>query len=184
MKKLRYYSAFLLLLSLTLSALAQAATTSTSSLPASLPKGIIALDGRMAPALVLQNMDGENFDLEKQRGKWLVIHFWASWCGPCRREMPTINEVYKQFDESKLKFILVNTAESEDTVFNFIGIAAPDMIPLMDKDGEITERWQPRGLPASFFVDPKGQLRFLALGGRDWRKKEYLDFLNRLINAK
>jgi len=146
-----------------------------------LPKGIIVLDGHPAPALKLSNMDGEAFDLAKYRGQWLVIHFWASWCGPCRREMPTINETYKLYDESKLRFVLVNTAESEDIVFNFIGIAAPDMIPLMDRDGAVTERWQPRGLPASFFVDPKGHLRYLALGGRDWRKKSYRDFLNRLV---
>lgn len=148
---------------------------------ATLPKGIIPLDGRIAPALKLTDMDGEAFDIEEFRGQWLVIHFWASWCGPCRREMPTINETYKKYDESKLRFVLVNTAESDDIVFNFIGIAAPDMIPLMDKDGEATDRWQPRGLPASFFVDPQGRLRFLALGGRDWRKKIYRDFLNQLI---
>jgi len=145
-----------------------------------LPKGIIALDGRQAPALILNNMDGEPFDLQKHRGGWVVVHFWASWCGPCRREMPTINEIYKQFDEAKLRFVLINTAESDDTVFSFIGIAAPDMIPLMDKDGEVTELWQPRGLPASFFVDPTGRLRYLALGGRDWRKPEYIRFLKYL----
>ena len=145
-----------------------------------LPKGVITLDGRTAPELKLKNMDGENYDLKDQRGHWVVVHFWASWCGPCRREMPTINEVYKKFDDSKLAFVLVNTAESEDTVFNFIGIAAPDMIPLMDRDGEATEHWQPRGLPASFFVDPSGRLRYLALGGRDWRKPAYLNFLRQL----
>jgi len=155
---------------------------STSFAKETLPKGIINLDGRAAPALQLKDMDGQDFDLAKQRGKWLIIHFWASWCGPCRREMPTINETYKKFDESKLRFVLVNTAESEDIVFNFIGIAAPDMIPLMDKDGEVSERWQPRGLPASFFVDPSGNLRYLALGGRDWRKPEYMNFLQGLIN--
>ena len=173
MKNVIYFSIFLLVALAPMTALTEPA----------LPKGIIKLDGRAAPALVLKDMDGETFDIEKQAGKWLVIHFWASWCGPCRREMPTINEIYKQFDENKLRFVLINTAESEDIVFNFIGIAAPDMIPLMDKDGAVTERWQPRGLPASFFVDPKGRLQYLALGGRDWRKTEYLKFLHGLIKS-
>ena len=79
-----------------------------------LPKGIIELDGAAAHALKLSNMDGEAFDLEQHRGKWMLIHFWASWCGPCRREMPTINAVNTRFDPNKLQFVLVNTAESED----------------------------------------------------------------------
>ncbi|MCK5091293.1 MAG: TlpA family protein disulfide reductase, partial [Gammaproteobacteria bacterium] len=108
-------------------------------------------------------------------------HFWASWCGPCRKEMPTIQAIFPEFKDSGLEIVLVNTAESEDTVFNFIGIVAPDLNPLMDIDGLATERWQPRGLPATFFIDPKGKLRYLALGGRPWDKPEYLAFLKNLI---
>ena len=146
-----------------------------------LPKGIMTLDGRVAPPLVLENMDQEKFDLSKEKGNWVFVHFWAAWCGPCRREMPKIQAIYPEFEDSKLKIILVNTAETEDTVFSFLGIVAPDLNPLMDLDGLVTERWQPRGLPATFFVNPEGKLQYLALGGREWDQKEYLDFLKNLI---
>jgi hypothetical protein len=59
---------------------------------------------------------------------------------------------------------------------------APDIVPLMDSDGAVTERWQPRGLPATFFVDPEGRLRYLALGGRPWDTPAYLGFINGLID--
>lgn len=145
-----------------------------------LPAGIITLDGRSAPPLALKNMDGEMVHLEDIKNKWLFIHFWATWCGPCRWEMPLINTIFPQFENSHLKIILVNTAEDEDTVFSFMGIAAPLLNPLLDLDGKVTEVWQPRGLPATFFVDPKGKLRYLALGGRDWKKPEYIQFLQKL----
>lgn len=147
----------------------------------SLPRGIITLDGRAASAVTLKDLDGNSFDLSTQRGKWTFLHFWASWCGPCRKEMPTIQAIWSEFQDTDLAIVLVNTAEDEDTVFNFMGIVAPDMNTLLDSDGKVTERWQPRGLPSTFFIDPEGKLRYLALGGRPWDKGEYLAFLKSLI---
>ena len=140
------------------------------------------LDGRAAPPLVLNNIDGERWDIGDARGRWLFVHFWAAWCGPCREEMPTIQAIFPQFDPQELEIVLINTAESEDTVFTFLASVAPDIMPLMDTDGLVTERWQPRGLPATFFVDPEGKLRYLALGGRPWDTPEYLDFIKQLIS--
>ena len=146
-----------------------------------LPKGLLALDGREAPPLVLNDLDGERWDISAARGRWLFVHFWATWCGPCRKEMPTIQAIFPKFDASQLEIVLINTAESEDTVFAFLAEVAPDITPLMDSDGLVTEQWQPRGLPATFFVDPDGRLRYLALGGRPWDSPEYLEFVQRLV---
>jgi len=149
-----------------------------------LPKGIMKLDGRAAPALSLENMDGERWDIARSRGHWVFVHFWASWCGPCREEMPTIQAIFPQFDPAEMEIVLINTAESEDDVFMFLSAVAPDIEPLMDNDGLITERWQPRGLPATYFVDPDGKLQYLALGGRPWDTAEYLDFLHKMITMQ
>ena len=149
-----------------------------------LPKGIMKLDGRAAPALLLEDMDGQTWDIDKARGRWVFVHFWAAWCGPCRREMPTIQAIYPQFDSAELEIVVINTAESEDTVFEFLAAVAPDLNPLMDKDGLVTERWQPRGLPATFLVDPAGRLQYLALGGRPWDSPDYLNFIKHLIEYK
>ena len=148
---------------------------------ADLPPGIMVMDGRAAPALRLDNLDGEPWDISSRRGHWLFVHFWASWCGPCRREMPTIQKLMETLQDDRLEIVMVNTAETEDEVFSFLGIVAPDVVPLMDTDGLITESWQPRGLPATFLVDPEGRIRYLALGGRDWNTLPYLDFLRRIV---
>lgn len=146
-----------------------------------LPPGVMAMDGRPAPALKLEDLDGNAYDLADSRGHWAFVHFWASWCGPCRREMPTIQKLTETLQDDRLEIVMVNTAETEDEVFTFLGIVAPDLVPLMDTDGLVTEAWQPRGLPATFLVDPGGHLRYLALGGREWHTGPYRDFLRSLV---
>jgi thiol-disulfide isomerase/thioredoxin len=144
------------------------------------PPGLIALDGRDAPALQLSDMDGRVTDLADLRGGWVLVHFWASWCGPCRREMPTLDGLRAEIAPEALRIVLVNTAETDEEVFAFLAIAAPGLDTLMDRDGSATQRWQPRGLPSTFLVDPQGKLRFLALGGRSWDQPPLLDFVRRL----
>jgi len=148
-----------------------------------LPQGIIKQDGRVASSFKLKDIDGEPYDFESSKGKWVFVHFWATWCGPCRREIPAIQDITKKFANSKgLEIVIINTAESEDTIFSFLGLLAPDITPLMDDDGLVTEKWKPRGLPTTYFVDPKGKIRFMALGGRHWHKNEYFEFLKMLEN--
>jgi thiol-disulfide isomerase/thioredoxin len=152
------------------------------------PRGILPLTPRPAPALVLNDIDGNRFDLARllakplvnKKGRWVFVHFWASWCGPCRREMPAIQRMVEKLPELPFELAIVNTAEDEDTVFTFLGVLAPDLVPLMDTDGVATEAWKPRGLPSTYLVDPAGMIRFQALGGRPWDEPAYLRFLKSL----
>jgi hypothetical protein len=94
--------------------------------------------------------------------------------------MPSIQKMTDILVDSGIEFLLVNTSETEDEVFTFLGIVAPDLMPLMDLDGQATEVWQPRGLPATYLVDPAGRIQYQALGGREWENPVYLDFLREL----
>lgn len=152
--------------------------TVVAETPSAIPKGILSLDADPAPALQVTG-DGEPFDLGEHRGRWVFVHFWASWCGPCRREMPGIQRMSGQLDE-RWTVVMINTAEDEDTIFTFLAEVAPDMESYRDPDGLATEDWEPRGLPATYLVDPQGKLRFQALGGRPWDEADYLGFLRRL----
>jgi len=147
---------------------------------AELPQGVMKVAGKPAPSLQLENLDGEPYDLDDSRGRWRFVHFWASWCGPCRKEMPSIDKLTRLLAGSDLEFVLVNTAETEDSVFSFLGIVAPDLVPLLDSDGLATDAWQPRGLPATYLVDPGGLIQYQALGGREWEQPAYLEFLRNL----
>ena len=150
---------------------------------ADLPRGIIPVEARPAPALQLSDMDGQQAKLATARGKWAFVHFWASWCGPCRKEMPAIQKVIEQMQGKPIAFYIVNTAEDEDTIFEFLASTASELETLMDRDGLATEAWQPRGLPATYLVDPEGIIRYQALGGRDWHTPAYTTFLNTLMSS-
>lgn len=154
-------------------------TTSTSTVTTiTPPQGVLRVTNRVAPPLVLDDIDGQKFDLADQKGRWVFVHFWASWCGPCRREIPAIQGMVEKMRDDRLALAIVNTAESEDTVFTFLGMLAPDLVPLMDRDGLATEAWQPRGLPSTYLVDPAGVIRFQVLGGQAWDGDAYMAFLN------
>lgn len=129
-------------------------------------------------------MDGKVTDLKDLRGHWVLVHFWASWCGPCWREMPTLQRMRARISPDRIRLVLVNTAETDDDVFAFMAVVAPDLDSLLDRDGALTQRWQPRGLPSTFLVDPAGRIRYLALGGRRWDSPSYLDFLRGLGAAR
>ncbi len=149
---------------------------------AKLPFGIREYNIGLAPNFELEDIDGEAFDLKSTRGQWVFLHFWASWCGPCREEMPTIQALSETIDEDKLHFVLVNTAEDEDTIFMFLGDVAENLTSMMDQDGQVTEIWKPRGLPTTFLIDPDGMVRYQAIGGREWNHETYNRFISSLVN--
>lgn len=148
-----------------------------------LPAGVIRLEPFPAPQTRLDDLDGQPYALEEDRGAVVFVHFWASWCGPCRREMPAIQRMWQQMEGEGLRIALINTAEDEETVFSFLAGHAPDIRPLMDRDGQRTEAWQPRGLPATYLVDREGLVRYQVLGGRPWDEPAYLEFLRHLLKT-
>jgi hypothetical protein len=77
---------------------------------------------------------------------------------------------------------MVNTAEDEDTIFEFLAAIDVELNSLMDIDGQVTEVWKPRGLPTTFLINTKGEVKYQAIGGREWDKPEYIQFIKQLIN--
>lgn len=157
-------------------------SSSVASAPFTPPPGLMVLPATPAPPLRLKDSDNRETDLARLRGQWVLVHFWASWCGPCRKEMPTLQRMTQKLPATSLRLVLINTAETDDEVFSFLASVAPDLESLMDRDGKVTALWNPRGLPSSFLVDPQGKIRYLALGGRSWDTPVYLDFLRKLSN--
>ena len=148
------------------------------------PFGIRHYDIGKAQNFSLLDIDGEPFQLDKTRGQWVFLHFWASWCGPCREEMPTLQLLADTFSDKQLKIVMINTAEDEDTIFTFLAAINVELNSLMDTDGLVTEVWRPRGLPTTFLINPKGEVKYQAIGGREWEKPLYINFIKQLVSNK
>jgi len=147
------------------------------------PFGIRHYDIGSAQNFTLQDVDGEKFELGDARGNWVFLHFWASWCGPCRQEMPAIQQLADALTDDSFQIVMINTAEDEDTIFEFLASIGVELNSLMDADGQITEIWKPRGLPTTFLISPKGEIKYQAIGGRDWNNSEYINFIRQLIES-
>lgn len=147
------------------------------------PFGIRHYDIGSAQNFSLNDIDGKKFELNDFKGRWVFLHFWASWCGPCREEMPAIQQLSDEMKGEKFQIIMINTAEDEDTVFEFLASINVDLNSLLDVDGQVTEGWKPRGLPTSFLINPAGKVKYQAIGGREWGNPVYINFLKKLLQA-
>jgi peroxiredoxin len=115
--------------------------------------------GFSAPDFSLNTLDGATVRLSDLRGRPVLINFWASWCGPCRVEMPHIQAAYEDHADDGLVVLGVDQSEPVTTVARFadeFGLTFP--IPL-DTDGKVSAAYQARGLPTSFFIDVDGVIR-------------------------
>lgn len=115
--------------------------------------------GFMAPDFGLTTLEGETVQLSELRGQPVLINFWASWCGPCRVEMPHIQAAFETHRERGLVVLAVNQLEPAPPIANFVdqfGLTFP--VPL-DSDGQVSRTYQVRGLPTTFFVDAEGVIR-------------------------
>jgi len=124
-------------------------------------------EGFLAPDFTLDLLGRGQVTLSELRGKGVVINLWASWCPPCRAEMPAIQRVYEKTRERGLEVLAVNTTfqDSERAAAGFVqelGLTFP--VPL-DRSGTVSRQYQLRALPSTFFVDREGIIRKVIIGG-------------------
>jgi peroxiredoxin len=110
----------------------------------------------------------------------MIVNFWASWCPPCRRELPSMNRAWARFQPQGIMMLAINVGEDEDTIFPFMADYPIDFPVLLDRDGETIRRWPVRGLPTTFVIDPRGRIVYQAVGGREWDDRKLLDKVRNL----
>jgi peroxiredoxin len=127
-----------------------------------------AEQGRAAPDFLLQTLSGETLRLSELRGQPLLVNFWATWCGPCRIEMPDLVEAYNEHYEDGFIVLAVNQREAAARVQPFVDEFDLPFPIAMDRDGEVAQTWNiggpMQGLPASYFIDRSGVVRKVVLG--------------------
>jgi thiol-disulfide isomerase/thioredoxin len=123
-----------------------------------------------APDFTLSDMDGKPHALHEYRGKVVMLNFWATWCPPCRREMPSMEALYQEFQGKPFAVLAVNEWENTDLVFPWIGQLTlfPSFPILLDQDGLVAEQYGIKGLPTTVLIDRQGRIVYRAVGGRDF----------------
>jgi peroxiredoxin len=115
--------------------------------------------GFLAPDFTLTTLEGDTVRLSDLRGQPVLINFWASWCGPCRSEMPHIQAAHETHSKDGLVVLGVDQMESPPAVARFVNEFNLTFLIPMDSDGKVSRAYQARGLPTSFFVDADGIIR-------------------------
>lgn len=121
-----------------------------------------------APEISLKNLDGELVKLSDFRGQPVIVNFWATWCPPCRKEMPSMERAWQKIKDQGIAMLAVNIGEDEETVFTFTADYPVSFPLLLDTDGRTTQQWPIAGLPTTFIVSPEGKIVYRAIGERQW----------------
>ncbi|MFW6287991.1 MAG: TlpA family protein disulfide reductase [bacterium] len=110
--------------------------------------------GDKAPDFTLNKMNGDQISLSELRGQKVFLNFWASWCGPCRIEMPDIQKLHNEHEE--ISILAVNVQEDNQTVVNFMMDNSYHFPVVLDKTGNISGKYAVRGLPTTYILDENG----------------------------
>lgn len=121
------------------------------------------------PALKLSGLDGKEYDLSQYRGRVVLVNFWATWCPPCVRELPSMQRLKKRLAEKPFVILTVNISEEEETIRAFIRDQVKVNLPiLLDRDGAAMKRWRVYVFPTSFVLGPEGRILYGAYGELTW----------------
>jgi peroxiredoxin len=137
-----------------------------------------------APAFELMNMDDEKVSLADFKGKVVMINFWATWCPPCVREMPSMERLHNKLDDNAFSVIAINQMEDPDTVFAFTGQLEldPTFDILFDRDSKVSYAYGVHGLPTTYLIDKQGRIRYRAVGGRLFDHEAVVKIIQQLID--
>lgn len=128
-----------------------------------------------APALTLDGLDGAPHRLSEYRGRVVVVNFWATWCPPCRREMPSMERAWRRLHAQGAVLLAVNVGESPRTVSTFLTQMPVSFPVLIDESAGVMHDWSIPGLPTTFVIDPDGRIVYRAVGGRRWDAPEIIE---------
>ncbi len=136
------------------------------------------------PPLKLTSLKGETFDLADLKGKVVLVQFWATYCTPCRKEMPSMNNLMKKLEASKtpFKILAVNMGESKADVQKFVDEVKPEFTILMDEKGENVQAWNVFAAPSNFIIDTQGKVTYTAYGEMEWDSDEIVKTIQGLAS--
>lgn len=145
--------------------------------------GFILVD-EPAPPFSASGSGGEDVVLSDLRGQWVLVNFWASWCEPCREEMPSMRDMARSFNTEELQLVALSLDTDESAMSRFLiemGVTPDDFLLARDDTGAISARYGTRLLPETWLVDPEGRIVARIQGAIDWTSPDVLELFRVLL---
>jgi len=134
-----------------------------------------------APNFTLKSMNGKNLKLSEMTGNVVLINFWASWCGPCREEMPLLNALHKKYAPLGFTVLGVNVEEQLDGARGFLSNVPVDFPILLDNENKVSKQYKVIAMPTTVVVDRDGNMRYLHEGYKPGDEKKYRQMVKKLV---
>lgn len=137
-------------------------------------------DDFVNPGLKLNDLTGKAHDLNEYKGKIVLLQYWATYCTPCRKEMPSMNSLMKKMGDTPFEILAVDMGEPKAEVQAFVDEVKPEFTILLDEAGETIGDWKVFAAPMNFIVDQDGTVRYTLFGGVEWDSDEMVAVLKGL----
>jgi len=139
------------------------------------------MEGQQAPDFALKSASGDNMRLSEYRGDVVMINFWATWCGPCRQEMPLLEELYTRYQRVGFNLLGVNIDDDSGRAMKMIGELGVTFPVLFDARKEVSKLYQVEAMPVTVLVDREGRVRHIHHGYKPGYENTYLDQIRALL---
>lgn len=133
------------------------------------------------PPLVLKDLAGKEHKLSDYRGQVVLVNFWATWCPPCRAEMPSMQRLKEKMAGKPFTILAVDMGETEQQVHAFKKQVKFDFPVLMDKDGKALKEWRVFAFPTSYVVGPDGKIKYALFGSIEWDEPAQVEKISGLL---
>jgi peroxiredoxin len=139
------------------------------------------MEGQTAPDFELKSSTGENLRLSEYRGEVVMINFWATWCGPCRQEMPLLDELYNRYQRVGFNLLGVNIDDDSRRAMQMAEELGIDFPVLFDAGKEVSRLYDVEAMPVTVLVDREGRVRYVHHGYKPGYEDMYLDQIRSLL---
>ncbi len=140
-----------------------------------------SLEGQPAPDFVLKSATGENLRLSENRGDVVLINFWATWCGPCRQEMPLLDDLYGRYQRVGFNLLGVNIDEDSRRAMQMVQELGVNFPVLFDENKEVSKLYEVAAMPVTILVDREGIVRHVHHGYKPGYEEKYLTEIRSLL---
>lgn len=137
-----------------------------------------------ATDFVLKDLHGNTVRLQDLRGKVVFLNFWATWCPPCRLEMPTMEELHKDFGSQGLVILAINFQEAPKEIKEFFKEHNLTFTTLLDREGKVFDLYKAWSLPTTYLINKNGEIAGRVIGYRDWHSEQARAFFRQLLEGR